>query len=166
VDEAGFTEWAVGAQRRLLRIAYLLTGDPQSAEDLLQEALLKVALRWDKLASGNPTGYARTVIIRDNISRLRRRREVPFAATADLTAVSSDPEAALVVRRALGRLTRKQRAVVVLRHFEDLPVEEVAKILRVGVGTVKSQNAAALTRLREAAPELRDLIGVQHDRHA
>lgn len=159
MDDSGFTEWAVGAERQLLRAAVLLTGDLQAAEDLVQEALVKVALRWERLAQGNPTGFARTVIVRDNISRWRRRREVPTPTPSDLAAVSSDPETTLVVRRALGRLTAKQRAVVVLRHFEDLSVEEVAVVMGVGVGTVKSQNAAALARLRNGAPELLDLIG-------
>jgi RNA polymerase sigma factor (sigma-70 family) len=72
---------------------------------------------------------------------------------------STDPEAALVVRRALDRLTQRQRAVVVLRHFDDLSERETAQILGVNVGTVKSTNATALARLREGAPELLDLIG-------
>ena len=159
MDEAGFTEWAAGAQRRLLRSAYLLTGDLHAAEDLVQEALVKVALRWDRLRHGQPTAYARTIVVRDHISRWRRRRDVVTAAPVDVAAVSSDPETALVVRRALGRLTPKQRAVVVLRHFDDLGVHEVAAELGVSVGTVKSQNAAALARLRDGAPELLDLIG-------
>lgn len=161
MDESGFTEWAAGAQRPLMRAAVLLTGDLQHAEDLVQEALVKVAMRWDRLALENPTGYARTIIVRDHISRWRRRRHREVSLTGDpvLTSVSSDPETAMVVRRALDRLTPKQRAVLVLRHFEDLSVEQVALILRVGVGTVKSQNAAALARLRDGAPELLDLIG-------
>lgn len=161
MDEPAFTEWAVGAQRHLLRAAVLLTGDLQAAEDLVQEALAKVAVRWDRLGHENPTGYARTIMVRDNISRWRRRgpREVSTVTPAELTAVSSEPETALVVRQALARLTAKQRAVVVLRHFEDLSVEEVATVLQVGVGTVKSQNSAALARLRGGAPELLDLMG-------
>ncbi|GAW50851.1 MULTISPECIES: SigE family RNA polymerase sigma factor [unclassified Nocardioides] len=154
-----FTEWAAGAQRRLLRSAYLLTGDLHRAEDLVQEALVKVALRWPRLRGGNPTAYARTVIVRDNISWWRRRRDVPTASPRDLADVSTDTEAALVVRRALGRLTPKQRAVVVLRHFDDLSEQDTAAALGVTVGTVKSQNAAALARLRAGAPELLDLIG-------
>lgn len=162
MDESGFTEWAASAQRPLLRAAYLLTGDLQHAEDLVQEALVKVAMRWDRLALENPTAYARTVIVRDNISRWRKRRgtrEVSLVGDLRRDEVSSDPETALVVRRALDRLTPKQRAVVVLRHFEDLSIEEAARILRIGTGTVKSQNAAALARLRDGAPELLDLIG-------
>lgn len=162
MDEQEFAAWAAGTERRLLRSAYLLTGDLHRAEDLVQEALVKVAMRWDRLRSGNPTAYARTIIVRDNISWWRRRREVlvdPGDQAAGSAVVSSDPDAALVVRRALQRLTPSQRAVVVLRHFDDLSVEETAAILRVAPGTVKSQNAAALARLRDGAPELLDLIG-------
>ena len=160
MDEQGFTAWAAGVERRLLRSTYLLTGDLQRAEDLVQEALIKVAMRWDRLHDGNPTGYARTIIARDHISWWRRRRrEVPVDAPWSADAVSSDPDTALVVRRSLQRLTPAQRAVVVLRHFDDLSVEETAAILRVAPGTVKSQNAAALARLRDGAPELLALIG-------
>ena len=154
-----FAEWATGVQRRLLRSAYLLTGDLHRAEDLVQEALVKVALRWSRLRDGNPTAYARTVIVRDNISWWRRQRETPMPTTGELAEVSTDPETALVVRRALGRLTPKQRAVVVLRHFDDLSEADTAAILGVSVGTVKSQLSAALARLRDGAPELLDLIG-------
>ena len=159
MDEQEFTAWAVGVERRLLRSAYLLTGDLHRAEDLVQEALVKVAMRWDRLREGNPTAYARTILVRDNISWWRRRRELPVEEVAAAAAVSTDPDAAMVVRRALLRLTAAQRAVVVLRHLDDLSVEETAAILRVAPGTVKSQNAAALARLRDGAPELLDLIG-------
>lgn len=159
MDATEFTEWVAGNQRQLVRSAYLLTGDLDRAQDLVQEALVKVALRWTRLRSGNPTAYARTIIVHDNISWWRRRREYPVADMADAAAVSSDPDAAHVVRRALARLTPSQRAVVVLRHFDDLTERETAGILGVSVGTVKSQNAAALARLRERAPELLDLIG-------
>jgi RNA polymerase sigma-70 factor (sigma-E family) len=161
MDEQGFTEWAAGAERQLLRSAYLLTGDLHRAQDLVQEALVKVALRWSRLRNGNPTAYARTVVVRDNISWWRRRRREVVVEDAGWgeAVVSSDPEAALVVRRALARLTPAQRAVLVLRHFDDLSERETAAILGVAVGTVKSQNAAALARLRDGAPELLDLIG-------
>lgn len=159
MDEQEFTEWAAGCERRLLRSAYLLTGDFQRAEDLVQESLVKVALRWSRLRDGNPTAYARTIIVRDNVSWFRRRRETAYDELADVQAASSDPDAALVVRLALARLTRAQRAVVVLRHFDDLTERETANVLGVSVGTVKSQNAAALARLRTGAPELLDLIG-------
>jgi len=154
-----FTEWTAGVQRQLLRSAYLVTGDLHRAEDLVQEALVKVALRWPRLRDQNPTAYARTVIVRDNVSWWRRPRDVPTPTLDDLAAVSTDPEAALVVRSALGRLTPKQRAVLVLRHFDDLSETDTAAALGVSVGTVKSQNAAALARLRGGAPELLALMG-------
>ena len=159
MDDAEFTEWAAGHQRQLLRSAYLICGDLHRAQDLVQEALVKVALRWHRLRDGSPTAYARTIIVRDNISWWRRQREVPRERSADLSGVSSDPVAALVVQRALGRLTPRQRAVLVLRHFDDLTERETAEVLGVSVGTVKSTNAAALARLRDGAPELLDLIG-------
>lgn len=159
MDDGEIADWVASAERQLLRTAYLLTGDLYRAEDLVQEALVKVALRWRRLRGGNPTGYARTILVRDNVSAWRRRRETPVAELASEIAVSSDPEAEMVVRRALGRLTTAQRAVVVLRHFADLSERETADALGVSIGTVKSQNAAALARLRTGAPELRDLIG-------
>ena len=104
--------------------------------------------------------YARQIIVRDNISWWRRhRRELPTTHETDTRSVSSDPETALVVRRALDRLTARQRAVLVLRHFDDLSEREPADVLGINVGTVKSTNATALARLREGAPELLDLIG-------
>lgn len=160
MDDSEFIEWVAGHQRQLLRSAYLLTGDLHRAQDLVQEALVKVALRWPRLRTGNPMAYARTVIVHDNVSWWRRhRRELTTAEPREATQVSTDPEAALVVRRALDRLTSRQRAVVVLRHFDDLTERETAEILGVNVGTVKSTNAAALARLRDGAPELLDLIG-------
>lgn len=160
MDDSEFIEWVAGQQRQLLRTAYLLCGDVHRAQDLVQEALIKVALRWPRLRSGNPAAYARQIIVRDNISWWRRHRHELSTAHADeVRSVSSDPETALVVRRALDRLTARQRAVLVLRHFDDLTERETADVLGVNVGTVKSTNATALARLREGAPELLDLIG-------
>jgi RNA polymerase sigma-70 factor (sigma-E family) len=160
MDEHEFTEWVAGCQRQLLRSAYLITGDLQRAEDLVQEALVKVAMRWSRLRDGSPAAYARTIIVRDNISWWRRRnRELSAAGSSEGSASSSDPDLALVVRRALERLTDRQRAVLVLRHFDDLSERDTAAALGISVGAVKSQNAAALARLRDGAPELLDLIG-------
>lgn len=158
MDQTEFTAWAAGHQRQLLRSAYLLTGDPFRAEDLVQEALVKVAMRWPRLRDGNPMAYARTIVVRDNISWWRKRRDV-LGELADRAGVTQDPEDALVVKRALARLTARQRAVVVLRHFDDLSEADTASLLGVSVGTVKSTNAAAMARLRDGAPELLDLIG-------
>ncbi|GAA2134397.1 SigE family RNA polymerase sigma factor [Nocardioides bigeumensis] len=162
-DEQAYTAWAAGCQQRLLRSALLLTGDLARAEDLVQEALVKVAVRWTRLRDGNPTAYARTVIHHDHVSWWRRHRRESPAPTRDRhderPAHDTETERRMVVLTALARLTRAQRAVLVLRHFDDLSERETAEILGVSVGTVKSQNAAALARLRTGAPELLDLIG-------
>lgn len=167
MDTDGFAEWAAGCQQRLLRSAYLLTGDLGLAEDLVQEALVKVALRWPRLRDGNPTAYARTVVARDHVSWWRRHRRervgISDADRVELPVTGPDAETRAVVLAALDRLTPGQRRVVVLRHFDDLTERETAELLGVSVGTVKSQNAAALARLREKAPELGELIGRNHD---
>ena len=100
MDEQSFTTWATSCERQLLRSAYLLTGDLHRAEDLVQEALTRVALRWSRLHDGHPTAYARTIIVRDNISWWRRRRETSVAEPVDEPTPSGDPDAAIVVRRA------------------------------------------------------------------
>ena len=158
-EDEEYLAWVAGCQQRLLRSAYLLTGDLQRAEDLVQEALVKVALRWSRLRGGNPTAYARTIIAHDHVSWWRRNRRETLAVPAEAVTAPDSADERLVVLRALGRLTRAQRAVLVLRHFDDLTERETAEILGVSVGTVKSQNAAALARLRTGAPELLALIG-------
>jgi RNA polymerase sigma-70 factor (sigma-E family) len=160
-DADSFSAWAAHSQRRLLRTAVLLTGDHQRAEDLVQEALVKVALRWRKLRDGRPEAYARQVIVRDNISWWRKHRreivvETPVQAPVDM---SDATERRLVVDRALAALTPRQRAVVVLRFYEDLTEQATADVLGIALGTVKSQSHLALRRLAEAAPELAELLG-------
>jgi RNA polymerase sigma-70 factor (sigma-E family) len=160
-DAESFGAWAARSQRRLLRIAVLLTGDHHQAEDLVQEALVKVALRWRKLQGGRPDLYARRIIVRDTISWWRRSRrelhvEPPEGTSAD---VADAAELRLMLDRALAALTPRQRAVVVLRYYEDLTEPATAHVLGVAVGTVKSQTHLALRRLAEAAPELTELLG-------
>jgi len=161
-DEESFRRWAGERQLALLRTAILLTGDHHRAEDLVQEALTKVALRWRRLAGGNPEGYARQIIVRDNISWWRKRHGEVVSNASAATAVVSDAtdasERRMLLDQALATLTPRQRAVVVLRYYDDLPERETAEILGVSVGTVKSQTHLALRRLREAAPELAELL--------
>ena len=159
-DAEAFSAWARHAQGRLLRTAVLLTGDYQRAEDLVQEALVKVALHWRRLRDGRPEAYARQILVRDNISWWRKhRREVlvepPEGPMLD-PAVAADRR--LLVDRALAALTPRQRAVVVLRFYDDLTEQATADVLGVAVGTVKSQTHLALRRLAEAAPELAELL--------
>jgi RNA polymerase sigma-70 factor (sigma-E family) len=157
-----FSEFARSCQPRLLRAAYLICGDVHLAEDLLQSALVKVGLRWSQLRDGQPEAYARTVLFRDAVSWWRRhRREVVVAAPPELRAPdtgSDEVPMRVVFARALRRLTPKQRAVLVLRFFEDHTEARTAQVLGVSIGTVKSQTAVALRRLRELAPELSELV--------
>ncbi|VXC12463.1 SigE family RNA polymerase sigma factor [Nocardioides sp. AX2bis] len=163
-----FEQWARTRQQALVRTAYLVTGDFHRAEDLVQEALVTVATRWDVLRDGNPDAWVRTVVYRGNVSWWRKhRREVTRAETPERPerpggAGTPDGQAAALVRGGLADalllLTQKQRAVLMLRFAEDLSVAEAADVLGVSTGTVKKQTSVALARLREVAPELRDLL--------
>ncbi|NUR74455.1 MAG: SigE family RNA polymerase sigma factor [Hamadaea sp.] len=150
---------------RLSATAYLLTGNHHDAEDLLQAALVKVTARWPRIHElRDPGHYVWRVLYNEHVSLWRRRRRrITAYAEEDLSAYASGrDEAAHVVRRlviqqALARLTPKQRAVVVLRYFEDLTEEESARILGCTLGTIKSQTHRALAKLRQVAPELEHL---------
>lgn len=150
-----FEEWARARQQHMVRSAYLLTGDYQRAEDLVQEALVKAATRWDRLREGNPDAWVRTVVYREHVSWWRRRRRevlveaVPEAATYDDPVLPTGDLAA-----ALARLTWSQRAVLLLRFAEDLSVAETAEVLGVTNGTVKRQTSVALARLRAQGADL------------
>ena len=156
VDE-DFARYVRARQHALLRAAYLVCGDAHLAEDLLQQAFTKVARRWDRLRHENPDAYIRRILYRDAISAWRRtRRESLVTALPDRAAV--DPSSAVAdrvdIERALAALTPRQRAVLVLRFFEDRSEADTAEVLGVGVGTVKSQTHAALARLRDRIPGL------------
>jgi RNA polymerase sigma-70 factor (sigma-E family) len=159
-DEKRFEEFVAASGRRLLRTAYLLVGDQQHAEDLLQTALERTARRWTKI-SGAPEAYARTVLTNLATDRWRRRSVRPdelFIPPPERG--SPDPAAELVMRdalmAALGELTRRQRAVLVLRYFDDLTETETATALGITIGTVKSTASRSLDKLRAIA-QLHDL---------
>jgi RNA polymerase sigma-70 factor (sigma-E family) len=154
-----FTRWARARQPHLLRASLLLTGDRQRAEDLVQEALTKVATRWSRLRGTNPDAYARTVMYHDHVSWWRARR-LEVLTSYDVEAVTEvgEPERRILLLAALRTLTPRQRAVVVLRYFEDLTERQTAEVLGVSVGTVKSQTHLSLRRLRDAAPELAEFL--------
>ncbi|MCU1601629.1 MAG: polymerase, sigma-24 subunit, subfamily protein [Frankiales bacterium] len=161
-DPAGFREFVVGGAPRHLRTAYLLTGNPADAEDLLQTALTKLMRVWDRVAAqGSPDAYLRTVIVNTHASRWQRKwrgevaTEVLPESGHDPYPVSDDRDQ---LRRALLTLTKGERAVVVLRHVEDLPEAEVARVLGCSPGTVKSQSSRGLAKLRAAlSPELSEV---------
>jgi len=149
----------------LLRTAFLLTGDRHLAEDLLQDTLARVAQHWVSVArDGNPEAYTRRVLYHRAVDtwRARRRRPAevaqPAGDSADYSDRFADTDQRLVLRAALARLTPKQRAVLVLRFYEDHTETETAAILGCSVSTVKTSSRGALERLRTGAPELADLI--------
>ncbi len=159
-DRESFSSWAAGCQARLLRTAVLLTGDHHRAEDLVQDALIKVALRWRRLRSENPEAYARRVLVHDNISwwRRHRRESLREAEPGSLPSADGSVDRRLMLAEALARLTPRQRSVVVLRYYEDLSASQTAELMGVSIGTIKSQTHLALRRLRECAPELAELL--------
>lgn len=153
-----FEEWARARQQRFVRAAYLMTGDFQRAEDLVQEALIRAAQRWDTLRDGQPDAWVRTVIFREHVSWWRRVRRETVTDQPPESGHVAPGEAPVMVQAALALLTHKQRAVLVLRYLEDLSVAETAAVLGVTHGTVKKQSSVALARLREVAPGLEELV--------
>ncbi|GAA4048687.1 SigE family RNA polymerase sigma factor [Nonomuraea soli] len=157
----GFREFVHARQQSLMRSAYLLTGDAHLAEDLLQTVLTRVARHWPKLAAGgNPEAYARKALINQHISwRRRLRRDVPTPVLPEQGHDSGEASLRrMALQDALARLTPRQRAVLVLRFYEDRSIEESAELLGCSTGTVKSQTHHALGRLRVLAPELAELL--------
>jgi RNA polymerase sigma-70 factor (sigma-E family) len=158
----GFRAFVAARSAALARTAYLLTGDRHLAEDLLQEALTRVASRWERLAAGgNPEPYVRRVLYTCAVDGWRRKRpaEVLDGVPRELAGPGDDAETVarrVVLRDALARLTPRQRAVLVLRFYEDRTEVQAADLLGCSVNTVKSQTRHALGRLRELAPELAD----------
>ena len=149
-----FSEFVAARSGALLRTAYLLTGSHQDAEDLVQTALVKVVPMWAGLRDHEP--YVRRVMVHESVSRWRRRRwrETSTERLPDLAAEDRDIDSRLVLRRALAELAPRQRAVIVLRYFDDLTEAQTADALGIAVGTVKSQARDALARLRTLVPDL------------
>jgi RNA polymerase sigma-70 factor (sigma-E family) len=162
--EDSFRDYVAARLVPLARAAYLLTGDRHLAEDLVQASLIRVASHWERVnAAGDPDPYVRRVLYTQYVSWWRRRRildhpraEPPDRIVDDHT---HDVDTSVTVRRALGRLSPRQRAVLVLRYFEDLTEAQAADALGCSVGTVKSHAREGLARLRASAPELAEFAG-------
>jgi RNA polymerase sigma-70 factor (sigma-E family) len=166
MQDDGFREFVSARLIWLSRLAYLLTSDHHAAEDLLQSVLVKVGTRWRRVAAAeDPDAYVRKILYNEQVSRWRRRARTPEHLLAEPPEKPGQRDEAddavrrIVLRQALARLTHRQRAVIVLRIFEDLSEVDAAEVLNCSVGTVKSQLHHALGRLRETAPELGDLVG-------
>ncbi|WP_212841213.1 SigE family RNA polymerase sigma factor [Catellatospora sp. IY07-71] len=156
---AEFDEFVMARSRHLLRIAYLLTGDHALAEDLLQTALVKSWSAWRRI-HGDPEPYVRQVLVNTYRSWWRRRwngeRPTDVLPEQPMAAPQSAVDERDEVWRALGRLSRQQRVVLVLRYFEDLTEAEIAQALGISPGSVKSYAAKGLARLR-VDPDLQAL---------
>ena len=153
-NDGDFVEFAEASREGLRRTAYQLCGDWHRASDITQEALIRVYVAWPRLeCKGRPAAYARLAVMSVVIDQSRKRysTEVPtFAVEAppsarDLAGEIADRQTVLL---ALARLPQRRRACVVLRYFEDLSVTEVAALLGVNEGTVKSQTWRGLATLR------------------
>ena len=150
-SDGEFTEFAHASWASLYRTAYLLLGDAAEAEDLVQTALAKTYAAWPKVRDVHAApGYARTVLVNTASSWFRKRswrNERPTEVLPDL-GHEHDPSDRPALMGALAVLPPRQRAVVVLRYYEDLSVAQAASALGVSEGTVKSQTSDALARLR------------------
>ncbi|GAA1969552.1 SigE family RNA polymerase sigma factor [Catenulispora subtropica] len=156
-DEAEFHDFVVARWPRLVRTAYLLTGDRHHAEDLAQSALTQVYQGWGRVrAAEHPDAYVHRILVRCNAGRFRKRRvsevltESPAeSADGGLPDAGEQVEQRRALVAALQDLPRKQRAIVVLRFWSDLSERDTADAVGCSVGTVKSQTHRALARLRE-----------------
>ena len=159
--DPGFRDYVAARTPSLLRTAYLLTGNVADAEDLVQAALAKTYVAWDRIEDrGALDGYVRRAMVNTHISWWRRRRleefptdEIPDRAVADHSGRSDLQD---TLRRAVDRLPQRMRAAVVLRFYEDMTEAEVADVLGVSLGTVKSTVSRAVAKLRIDAELLAD----------
>lgn len=152
-SEDAFVEFATAAKPWLLTTAWMLTADTHAAEDLVQETLVRVYLRWGRVGTQQPAAYARRVLANLHTDRWRRtRREVLVDAHHDIPVGGSDPRTVDLVR-ALQTLGPRERECVVLRHYLDQTERQTADALGVSVGSVKGYTSRGLASLRDAMRE-------------
>jgi RNA polymerase sigma-70 factor (sigma-E family) len=155
--EVELREFVAARGAALSRAAYLLTGNHQAAEDLVQDTYVVMVRRWQKSGALDPEAYVRRILYSRFVDTWRRHRVREFPAAAPPDAPGGDEAGAttdrMTLQGALGRLTPKQRAVLVLRFYEDLTESQTAAALGTSPNTIKSQTRVALQRLRELLPE-------------
>ncbi|WP_256840627.1 SigE family RNA polymerase sigma factor [Ornithinimicrobium faecis] len=172
--EEEFVAFVRARQRALVRAAFLVCGDHQIAQDLVQEALTKLAHHWERVRTGSPEGFVRRIVYRDAVSRWRKvGREWPHDIRDDtLTGTAgedqwTDPVESWIsgadMRDALAQLPPRQRAVLVLRYYEDQSEVQIADALGISPGTVKSQAHRALVTLRGLLPDLAPAAATEGD---
>jgi RNA polymerase sigma-70 factor (sigma-E family) len=159
-DPSGFEEYVAARRDTLVRAAYLLAGDLHHAEDLVQTALIRVWPRWEKISgSADVDAYVRRVLYTVFLTGVRRQRwrellSDPLDRSRPepvLPESATGAEARMDLLKCLRALPPRQRAVIVLRYFHDLPEAETADILGCSIGTVKSQSSKAIKQLRAGA---------------
>ncbi|MCC9741326.1 SigE family RNA polymerase sigma factor [Streptomyces sp. MNU89] len=150
-----FAEFATLAWPRLVRTAHMLTGDFHEAEDLVQTTLAKVYSRWRRIPRDDVNAYVRRALVNNNLSRLRKKRVthllmpfLPESAHRPHGGHAETVEHRTAVDEALATLPPRQRAVMVLRYWEDLSEQEIAAVLGCSVGTVKTHARRGLQKLR------------------
>ncbi|WP_406353802.1 SigE family RNA polymerase sigma factor [Streptomyces sp. NBC_00658] len=153
--EGDFAEYATAAWPRLVRTAHMLTGDFHEAEDLVQTTLAKVYARWRRIPRDDVDFYVRRSLVNNNLSRVRRRRVVhlltpllPERIHQRIPGHAEDVEQRAALSQALNSLSARQRAVLVLRYWDDLGEAEIAQLLGCSVGTVKTHARRGLEALR------------------
>lgn len=158
-----FREFVLKRSRALHRTAYLLTGNWETARDLVQTALARAWVRWSRSAWPDlPELYVRRIMVTTYSNWWRRRWRAEFPAgelpeRPDARDAYAQVDLHTSVRTALAMLPHKQRAIVVLRYFDDLTEAEVARLMGCSIGTVKSQTAKAFAKLRRS-PGLSNLL--------
>jgi RNA polymerase sigma-70 factor (sigma-E family) len=160
VDEE-FTSFVAAASPQLHRKAWLLTTSSTAAEDLLQSSLAKAYVAWRRVsAADDPTAYVSGIVLKTFLSERRRRSstEVVVAAVDDTPVSVEDPTLRLTLLAALRTLTPLDRAVVVLRYWEDRSVEETAHALHLSSAAVKNRSLRALAALRTQLDDVRESI--------
>ncbi len=159
-DQAEFTAYATQAVPRLRATAFLMCRDWHLADDLTQNALTKLFLAWSKVSKAEDVdAYARKVLLRSYLDHHRRRATTEVVtSTFDGAAAGESPDLRMTLVDALRLLKPQDRAVVVLRYWEDYSVEQVAAMLDLREATVRARSMRALGKLREALGE--DLVSL------
>jgi RNA polymerase sigma-70 factor (sigma-E family) len=163
---AEFDDFVRNRHAALLRFAHVLTGDPHLAGDLVQDALERTGLAWRRIRRVDDVEpYVRRTIVNTFLNKRRRTRREALTADPPDTAHHDGEPRDETLWRLLAALPRQQRAVLVLRFYEDLTEREISNVLGCSVGTVKSNGSRALAKLRAALPEV-DVAGEGGDRRA
>lgn len=148
--EREYAAFVQASSSTLLTTAWLLSGDPHSAEDLVQEALERMYVKWSRLkADDNPTAYARRIVVNLHTDRWRRRRREVLTEEPITEGLAEGTSHHIDLVRALQELPAREREVVVLRHYADMSEQATAAALGVSLGTVKSSGSRGLVKLRE-----------------